>query len=249
MESVFVPKGTVMMGLVDADIAVYKAACIAERDNGEITEAISALERILESWTQFVGDYVCVFSDTKNFRKIAYPDYKSHRTQEPPRHLDSLRQYVKTHHRVYSKTMLEADDCIGIAMTKHPGKYMAISIDKDFMQIPGIHYNPDKAEYPFVVTEAQANWFRDYQRLVGDSSDGYIGAKGIGPKKAEKILSEINPDIGVHYETHEDHLKAIHLSQILRFSEVDEDYCLPEWFLESYGDQYKDVLDYDPTDS
>jgi DNA polymerase-1 len=84
---------------------------------------------------------------------------------------------------------LEADDIMGIAQTngKTPDTVI-VSVDKDMRQIPGWHLNPHKEDFPVFVTEAEADWLFHMQWLSGDQTDGYGGIKGIGPKKAEKIL-------------------------------------------------------------
>ena len=88
---------------------------------------------------------------------------------------------------------LEADDLLGILATTLP-KYsdaIVVSLDKDLRTIPGRHLNPSKETSPAVVrviTELEADTAWLMQTLMGDSTDGYTGVPGIGPKKAEKIL-------------------------------------------------------------
>lgn len=83
---------------------------------------------------------------------------------------------------------LEADDVMGILMTKYPGKYILASIDKDLRQIPGQHYNWDKDEFKEVSLD-EGNLFFYTQILTGDPTDGYSGCPNIGPKRAERILA------------------------------------------------------------
>ena len=54
--------------------------------------------------------------------------------------------------------------------------------------VPGHHYNPTKKEkYWISEEEGIRNFYK--QILTGDTVDNIKGLKGIGPKKAEKILS------------------------------------------------------------
>lgn len=88
---------------------------------------------------------------------------------------------------------LEADDVMGILMTKYPGKYILASIDKDLKQIPGQHYNWDKDEFKEVSLD-EGNLFFYTQVLTGDPTDGYSGCPNIGPKRASKILEIVGDD-------------------------------------------------------
>jgi 5'-3' exonuclease len=83
----------------------------------------------------------------------------------------------------------EADDSIAIAHVENNYKSIIASIDKDFLQLRGNHWNFVKKEMTFVSEEeAIKNFYR--QVLTGDRVDNIIGLKGIGPVKADKILSE-----------------------------------------------------------
>jgi 5'-3' exonuclease len=82
---------------------------------------------------------------------------------------------------------------------KLPEKYETCiaTIDKDLDQIPGWHYNPGikrKGEFireprKYFITPEQGLHFFYYQLLIGDHTDNIKGAPGIGPKKAENILT------------------------------------------------------------
>ena len=65
-----------------------------------------------------------------------------------------------------------------------------ISIDKDLNMIPGWHYNPDKDSLYFVEYLEGMKWFYK-QLLMGDSVDNIPGIKGIGIKKAEKLIDPL----------------------------------------------------------
>jgi DNA polymerase-1 len=97
---------------------------------------------------------------------------------------------------------LEADDVMGIAQTngKTPNTVI-VSVDKDMVQIPGWHLNPHKQDFPIFITEEEADHTFYMQWLGGDSTDGYGGIKGVGPKKAEKILEyDGDPLLGVNMD-------------------------------------------------
>ena len=71
-------------------------------------------------------------------------------------------------------------------------------IDKDLLQIPGNHYNFNKKTHRF-VSDDEAHKLLMIQCLTGDRTDNIPGIKGIGPKKAEKILEGVNTDVMWRY--------------------------------------------------
>ena len=95
-----------------------------------------------------------------------------------------------------SKPGLEADDVCGLLSTKPENKKqcVVVSNDKDLKTIPGMLYRPMSDEM-LSVTEQEADKNFLTQCLTGDSTDGYPGVPGIGPKKAEALLGG-RPDWG-----------------------------------------------------
>ena len=64
-----------------------------------------------------------------------------------------------------------------------------VSIDKDFDQVPGWHYNFVKGE-KYYVDDDQGFYNFCAQLLTGDRADNIIGLRGIGPVGAAKILGD-----------------------------------------------------------
>ena len=88
---------------------------------------------------------------------------------------------------------MEADDLVSIwahESRNHDEQYVICGIDKDLLQIPGNHYNYGKDSWKFVDDDA-AHYNLMLQCLIGDNSDNIPGIKGVGPKKAEKILKGV----------------------------------------------------------
>jgi len=87
---------------------------------------------------------------------------------------------------------VEADDVLSILATERPNrqdKRIIVSIDKDFKSVPGIFYDYNREEY-HEPTEEEADNFHLLQALMGDSTDGFSGAKGVGAVTAKKWLDE-----------------------------------------------------------
>jgi DNA polymerase-1 len=89
----------------------------------------------------------------------------------------------------------EADDAVSIIARDYyvcsgaSDKYIIAGVDKDLLQIPGDHYNYVKDTIRYQASWEADRWFF-YQLLMGDVADNIPGIKGVGPKKADKILAK-----------------------------------------------------------
>lgn len=189
--------------LIDADILAYQAASSAETpvDWGDGMWTLHAfedeakanftrtLEKILDKTE--ATEVTLAWSDSSNWRKDVYPMYKSNRsTTRKPMLLKFIREWAMSQYFSVSTPTLEGDDVMGILATDPSlsGKYIICTIDKDLKCIPGVHYNFGD-DTTFEINTHDANKWHMYQTLTGDSTDGYPGCAGIGPKTAEKILT------------------------------------------------------------
>ena len=190
--------------LIDADIIAYQAASISEKpikwDDDLWTlhafenEAENRFDSMIDSIVQKVeaDEIILALTDVVNWRKEVLPTYKSNRSgTRKPMLLKHLQAYTQERYRVYQRDTLEGDDCLGILSTMaHNDERIICSIDKDFKTIPGKHYNFGRDEF-FEISEQQADYWHMFQTLTGDTTDGYSGCPGIGPKTAEKILNAV----------------------------------------------------------
>lgn len=186
MKSSELPK----VALLDADVIVYRVA-FASEDEDETTCFARAKDLIFEIvYTELAcDDYKAYLTGPGNFRYMVATTapYKGNRKDfQRPKHYDGLRAYLQ---RLGAELVegQEADDAIAIEASKE--NYWIVSIDKDFDQVPGWHYNFVKKEKYFVTEEEGIRSFYT-QILTGDRTDNIIGIKGIGPVKAEKILKD-----------------------------------------------------------
>jgi 5'-3' exonuclease len=141
----------------------------------------------------------------ETIRNEWFKDYKSNRTA-PPAEMIPQFDYVKKiidDMGIYQVglTGYEADDIIGTLSTINTDSEMIIvSGDRDLLQLlnpsnriwltkKGFteyhHYTKDIFEKEYGITPDQ---FIDVKALMGDSSDGYPGVKGIGEKTALKLI-------------------------------------------------------------
>ena len=152
----------------------------------------------------WVGDYQGFLTGSNNYRKeiaVTAP-YKGNRTQEKPKHFDLIREYLEKAWGCEVVQGQEADDAIGIKAYTYESTddYVVMSIDKDLDMIRGWHYNFIKDNKYFVDDQQAIKHFYT-QILTGDRVDNIVGLKGIGPKKAAKILEDC--------KTEEDMYKAV----------------------------------------
>ena len=186
--------------LIDADYIVYKSCAGAEDeiDFGDdvilvvskFSEALSNVQRelskIKNNFMWDVPEMVLFFSDSKNFRKKIYPDYKGHRNRKKPCGYRRVIAELSKQYKVIRMPELEADDAMGIYATANPGNII-VSPDKDMRQIPGKLYNLD--EVIDITPEEGMKWHL-IQTLAGDQTDGYSGVPGIGIKRAVTLFEE-----------------------------------------------------------
>jgi DNA polymerase-1 len=195
--------------LIDADIFIFRVASSQETpiDWGNGIHTLHADEQSAKSdfdsymdrlRDELKGDrLVLAMKDKENWRRTVLPTYKANRQGlREPLIRGAMMEYARSKYDVFSRPTLEGDDILGILATSRvivKGEKIIVSIDKDMKTIPGLSYNPDKSELGIVETsEAEADYRHMFQTLTGDATDGYSGCPGVGPKKAQEILTPID---------------------------------------------------------
>ncbi|MBV5318588.1 MAG: DNA polymerase I [Desulfobulbaceae bacterium] len=197
--------------LIDGSAYIYRAYHAIKplsNSSGLPTHAvfgfISILRRLIK---ERQPQYIAVAFDTKGpvFRHQLYSDYKANR---PPMPEDLVPQisYIRQMVAAYRIMNLEqddqeADDLIASATTKmveQGYRVVIVSGDKDLLQLvsAGVTlWDPmsDRVMDEAAVVEkygVSPSQLLDYFALTGDSSDNIPGVPGIGPKSAQKMISE-----------------------------------------------------------
>lgn len=238
--------------LIDGDQYLFKGTAAVEKETrwddqnhvlyANENEAWDNVTRMLRALFEAFGttDHALTFSSTPGFRQtLVDPSYKAGRKDtRKPLCYALLREKIEAHYNCVVMAGLEADDVMGILSTK-PGETQRIivSADKDMQTVPGFLWRDGKLE---TITNAQADYYHLYQTLIGDTTDGYKGCPGMGPKKAEKLL-DTKPDGPIDPEitqvqwwwdlivsafvkaglTEADALTQARLARILRWSDWD----------------------------
>ncbi len=143
-------------------------------------------------------------------RHIRYPAYKAQRDAMPEELADSI-PHVKALCRAFHIPVLEidgfeADDLIGTLVKRaEPAGFVSYMVtpDKDFAQLlsettfmwkPGRkgtdHEIIGLKQLPEIWGVAEPHQIIDLLGLMGDASDNIPGVPGIGPKTAQKLISE-----------------------------------------------------------
>lgn len=233
-----------MQLLIDADQFVFKAASAVETEvrwddhhhvlysnEVRVWDVLQGmLKRIRERFNS--DDTVMCFSapliegtSAPTFRSLLWDGYKPGRPRKPLCY-GLLRDRIEAEQPHQSFPGLEADDVMGILATKPGAEAIIVSQDKDMKTIPSTVWDGRDL---IKVSEQEADYFHLYQTLTGDPSDGYRGCPGIGPVKAEKLLTNGGADkwrivVAAYVKaglTEEDALLQARLARILRWSDWD----------------------------
>ena len=232
-----------MKALIDADSLLYKACSVnqevIEWDEDTITVIIdfdatkTTFNRYINEITDETdtNESLLVFSPKRTFRYDVLPTYKHNR--KPQKHplqlIGKLKEFALNKYNSINCEYIEADDYCVAEMYKFPTKYILCHIDKDLDQAPGNHYNYNK-KISYIVNKKDAKMFFYIQTLTGDTVDGYKGCPGIGIKRAEKLLEDVEDadiwDVVVKaYNdkglTEEDALQQAQVARMLRGREID----------------------------
>jgi hypothetical protein len=187
-----------MKALLDSDILGYRIAFACE--NETIDVAKHRLDHYITDILMcgvdntfkdcFCDSWQLYLTGKNNFRYgvATTVPYKGNRVAPKPQHLQALRQHMIDEWGASVTDGDEADDAIAIDGTTLGLSCVMVSLDKDFDQIPGWHYNFVK-KLGYFVDERQGLYSFYKQILTGDTADNIQGLAGIGPVKAAKKLA------------------------------------------------------------
>lgn len=169
---------------------------------GFLTMAIKLMREIRPDYIAF-----CFDRPEPSFRKELDVRYKANRTEMPEDLEPQMPWFRKLSEalgvKCFDKLGFEADDLIGTLTNrglKEGLDVVIVSGDKDFAQLiqPGVTLYDTMKDVRYDSAAALEKWgvppekIIDYLALVGDSSDNIAGVAGIGPKGAQKLLSQFS---------------------------------------------------------
>ena len=197
--------------LIDGSAYIYRAYHAIKplsTSTGLPTHAVfgfvSILRRLLKERDP---QYLAVAFDTRGpvFRHQMYSQYKANRPPMPEDlapQLPYIRQVVAAHRILtLEQDDQEADDLIAsvcTSMVAQGRRVVIVSGDKDLLQLVSDRVTLWDPMNDRVMDEAAVTtkyglpptMLLDYFALTGDSSDNIPGVSGIGPKSAQKLVSE-----------------------------------------------------------
>ena len=164
--------------LFDGDHISYRAASSCsptklkpylEPKEAAIARADSMMHQIFQETGIF--DFEFYLGGEGNWRKEIYPEYKANRKDIPrPVWLEDVREFLVTTWKAEVVNDKEVDDVCGIRLTEEGSQAICVSLDKDLLTVPGVHYNFVKKVYQSVDKRQALRYF--YQQLItGDASD------------------------------------------------------------------------------
>lgn len=206
--------------IIDVHALLYRSYYALEKQNlrsktGFPTGAIYGFIQYLNNiFDKYKPEYIVAVMDKggSQLRSSLYPEYKTNRPPTP----DDLKKQVAVIMEVllyyginlYYKDGVEADDIIA-TIARKIGERNLVTIftkDKDLMQLINRNIKilaPNTTVGGFDIIDSKEVLLKfgvlpedlgTYLALVGDSSDNIPGVKGIGPKRALRLIKD-NPDL------------------------------------------------------
>lgn len=184
---------------LDGDEFVFKAASVCEEEvrwddqnhvlysnENDVWDTFQKMVKKVEEVLDSIYVIVC-FSGKRPYFREDLGTYKTQRDGRKPLCYRTTVAKIGLNYPIKRIDGLEADDVMGIYATQNDG--IIVSSDKDMKTINARIYNPMQKTLES-ISGSQAVYNHFYQTLVGDASDGYKGAPGVGPAKAAKLLEE-----------------------------------------------------------
>lgn len=207
--------------IIDGNNILYACLAMNKDDYTLYEEYIGGVTGFLKSLNKIVNTvdpkriFVVFDIDKSDMRLHLYPEYKANRTgfsdgelsdrmDFKERHINILRDILpKLNCHVLAVEKVEGDDVIAnyIKQTKH--HTTIVSSDRDLIQLMNKNTSvyrhignqefisletiKDYLDYPYY-------WLKYIKILSGDASDNITSIKGLGEKRAIKILKEVNDE-------------------------------------------------------
>ena len=180
---------------IDADSIIYRIAVTSD----SVAQAKKYYDKAIEDivWDTASDEGVVAVKGVGNFRFQVAEDYKGQRgTTKVDPNVIKIRKAVTEYawslgH--FKSDNCEADDVVSIwaqEAMEAGVHYVIAHIDKDIDMVEGWHYNFTKKKL-YYIDEHEGFYKMCIQMLTGDATDHIQGLKGIGPKKAEKLLADV----------------------------------------------------------
>lgn len=247
-----------IVGILDLDILVYRAAQSCEYDPN-LSNVQRTVDLLIQEWLTVTNatHHIGFLTDSEfNFRNrlaTTWP-YKGHRKAgERPRYYEAIRDYMVEQWQAQMLRGIEADDALTVTANVLKGQgieCIIVTEDKDLLQYPGLHYNPNKSKEVFEISETQGAFNLWSQVITGDLTDNIPGVSHAitetltGTYNAWLQTTEIEGPKGTRHQYRKYPLQELYgkvgaEKYLLQFPESE----WPMRTLELYIDKYEDDMD------
>lgn len=167
-------------------------------------------------------EFEIVFSPKHTFRHNLTSTYKANRKGTDIVGIPELKTLVQSRLGMTEVPLMEADDIV-ITRAYEKENVIIACIDKDiFKHSPVPCFNYKKWEWIDAKTEDEIETNYWIQAIMGDSTDGIKGAKGIGIKGAEKLVYDVMEPLTYDkyvslFESEEDAVLSMRLVRLDQF--------------------------------
>ena len=161
-----------------------------------IDHVLHTVKHMLESQLTKIHDKfkvdvkpVVLLDGSGNFREqiATIKQYKGNRPSDgKPKMHREIRTYLIYNWGAELVHGQETDDEMAIRQAQSKAKTIIVAVDKDMLQVPGWHLNPNKGFKHIGPQEALERLY--VQCLTGDSVDNIGGCYKIGPKGAQELI-------------------------------------------------------------
>ena len=187
-----------MVILFDIDSLVYSSCYGVETSDDACWKFDRYFEDIIASLEPFydINEIILFGFGKNNFRKKLSTSYKANRKYELPEFFNHVKEFVLEVYDVEVANGMETDDLVAVFAEKIGyDKCIIVSIDKDYLNLPGLKYNyRTKLLSDVSEGEAMRNFYT--QMITGDTADNVNFCKGYGKKYAEKAFKGVVSEFG-----------------------------------------------------
>lgn len=174
----------------DGDVIAYRAAAVSNEDDNHRLGLYYANNTIQNTCDFLDSDNIeLCFTSKTNFRNEVYPLYKANRIGVVrPKYLNEIKTALMRRYKYKIEEGFEADDILAREVYADRNSIL-VTIDKDLLQVRGLHYNFLTGVKQY-VDEHRASLLYWRQVLTGDSTDNIPGLRGVGSKTAAKLIPD-----------------------------------------------------------
>lgn len=131
--------------------------------------------------------YIAYIKGKGNFRYEVNSEYKSNRPKESPKWWAFCKEHLIKKWGAIPVNGIEVDDACNITRLAIPNSFMCV-IDKDLLNLEGLHYNWRKDQWFKVTSKEADHWFWT-DMIKGQSGDGVKGIPSKGEKFAQGLFA------------------------------------------------------------